>query len=763
MRLKDLTAVLVASVSVAAICAPANAQTDEADNSSGLGDIVVTAQKRSESAQDIPVSVQALDGDTLARNGDVDLFSTVKSVPGVVFSRAPDDGLGLTFRGLGTLARSHAFEQSVALFTDGVFLGKGRLYTTSMFDIERMEFIKGSQSTLLGKNASLGAINVTLKQPGDVFGVQGRLAAEVEHGGYTGDLAADIPVSDNAAFRLVGHYNDLDGWVTNTATGREGPVHKDLGLRALMRLDLSDTVRLNASYQFTNNRQFGTNFQLTGNLPAIYGEGNVDLTSALLTGRTSTGDPEHRMKTHIAQAKLEVDIGSNLLTLQSSYITYKLNFLDDFDYSIDDTVNFLRIEDYDQFAQEIRFQSPTGGSVEYMVGGFFMDSRWNALDSQQWQVPAFPPPPDPTSGQLFNGSFATDFSQKARAYSVFAAGSIRLGEAVRINGGVRYTRETKDVVMSRAAIAPFTIWNSFANPPFPATSLEHNSDFFDGNISLQYDIADDVMVYAAFGHGSKSGGYVETNTIAVPPALLVNGQVPPELVAAGALIKDEFTKNYEIGLKSTLLDRRLRFNILGFWTDVKNFQDTVFTGGPLGFITFNGPVRSKGFEVETAFKATPELELNASLTYADSKGTIQPIDQTTNLPAVDGSGNPVYQRFRRSQAPKVTLNAAANYDTDVSDTIDLHLGASLHHRSKMYNQRQEFFPSKALTTVDLSAGLRFGEGRWSLDAVVKNVFNEISEDFAFPSADPRFSAFYGSYIAGPTPGRTILLTLGFEL
>jgi iron complex outermembrane receptor protein len=526
-----------------------------------------------------------------------------------------------------------------------------------------------------------------------------------------------------------------------------------------MHADLTDTVRLSASYQYSNNRQFGTNFQLTGDLPAPLGEGDVDFTSSQFTTRTDTGDTEHRMHAHVGQAKLEVDVGDNLLTLQTSRITYGLNFLDDFDYSNQDTINFYRTEDYRQTAQEVRFQSPTGGTVEYMVGGFFMDSRWNALDDQEWLVPGIPSPVDiPGLGSLlFNGSYATQYDQKAKTYSGFASGSIKLGDAVRINGGVRYTRETKDGVMSRTSRAPYTFWNMAAVPPFGPTPLAHNANFFDGNISLQYNVARDMMVYASFGHGSKSGGYVETNTIAV-----AGRPVTADDVKAGAFIGDEYTKSYEVGLKSMLFDRKVRFNILGYYTDVKGFQDTVFTGGPLGFITSNGPARSKGFEIETAVKITSELEFNGSLSYVDATMVIQPIDATTLLPKVDGNGDPVLQRFRRSQAPKISFNAGVNYDRSLTEALDLHLGAGLQHRNRMYNLRQNLFPSDALTTVDLSAGIRASDHKWSLDVVAKNVGNSTSEEFGLPSPDPRYGAAFGSYVAAISPARTILITAGFK-
>lgn len=265
------------------------------------------------------------------------------------------------------------------------------------------------------------------------------------------------------------------------------------------------------------------------------------------------------------------------------------------------------------------------------------------------------------------------------------------------------------------------------------------------------------MVYASAGHGSKAGGYVETNTIAVPPPLLVGGKVPAALVAAGSFIADEKVWSYEAGVKTTLFDRRLLLNLAAFWTDIKNFQDTVFTGGPLGFITFNGPARSRGFEVESVFQPTRHLRFNLGLTYADADGVIQPID-ATGFPAVDGSGNPVLARYRKSQAPKLIVNLGANYEGPLTSTLDWSAGASLRHRSSMFNQRQELFLSPQLTTVDLSLGVKSSDDRWGLDLIARNVGNAVSQDFASPSADPRFGAFYGAYLAGPNARRTIMLS-----
>lgn len=727
-----------------------------------LGEVIVTSRKREETVQSVAVSVTALDGARLARTNAKDLFQIAPLVSGVVFSRAPDDGLALTFRGLGTAARSQAFEQSVALFTDGVFVGKGRLYSTAFFDVDRMEFIKGTQSTVLGKNASLGAINVVTRQPGDAFSFEGQAGYEFIDGGYVIDAASDLPLSRKASLRLAVHDNDLGGWVHNDITDHNGPEHTDLGVRATLRVDLSDVLKVTASYQYADNGQRGASYQLVGPIPPAYGEGTLDDHTAQFTTQTASGDTIHDTASHIANIKGELQIGRFLLVSQSAYIHYDLDFKDDFDFSKDDSVNFNRREHYDQFTQEIRLQSPAGGKLDYMVGGFFLWSHWDSQEAQLWAVPEFPPPPAPITGQLFNGPFRNSYVQDSRAYSVFASGTWRLGRAIRLAGGVRYTREEKSVLYGRSNDAPLTIWNTIANPPFDPTPLSHDSDFVDGGVSLQYDLAGGVMAYLSYAHGSKSGGYVETNTVAVPPPLLVNGKVPAALVAAGSSIKDEFTDNYEAGLKTELLNHRLRINIAGFWTEIQDFQDTVFTGGTLGFITFNGPARSRGVEVESAFQADRFLRLDGALTFADATGVIQPIDPATNAPETDAAGDPVLRRYQRSQAPKFIADFSADYDGPLTARLNLRLGAHLHYRSSMFNQRQEEFLSKGLTTLDLSVGVASSDGRWGLDLTAKNVTDAISQDFASPSVDPRFGAFYGAYLAGPNPLRTVMLSVHFK-
>ena len=747
---------------VASLLAGAAASSAAAQEAGAPADIVVTAERRAESSQRVPISISVLPSSELAAERVKDLLQAAPLVPGMIFSRAPDDGLGITFRGLGTISRSSELEQSISLFQDGVSLAKGRLYTTSFFDVDRIEFIKGTQSSLLGKNSSLGAISVVDRQPGDTLSLEGSAGYEVVDGGYELDAAGDVPLGAKAAVRIAAHYNDLDGWVHNDLTNHDGPEQKDLGLRATLRAEPVETLTITAFYQYGENQQLGESMQLVGAIPAAYGDGLLDGHLTEYTSHSGNHETYHLTRPQLASAKGELQLGDHVLVGQVGYARYSLYFDDDLDFSKDDTVDFLRRELYSQWTEELRLQSPEGKPFEYMAGFFHLSSRWHSLETQLWAVPAFPPPPDPASGQLFNGAFANDFSENSEAYAGYASGSWRFAPRWRLSGGIRYSSEEKSIISARNAIGPLTIWNSIANPPFDPTPLSHHANFLDGNVSVQYALRPTVTAYASFGHGSKAGGFVETNTIAVPPQLLVNGKVPAALVAAGSALKDEAAKSYEIGLKTLWLDRRLRLNAALFLTDIHDFQDTVFTGGALGFITFNGPARSRGFEMDGAFQATSRLSLDAALTYADATDVIQPIDPLTNAPETNAAGDPVYGRYRRSQAPKLIVNGGAAYRMPLTDSLGVRLAARLHHRSSMYNQRQDMYLSRPLTTLDLVFGIDRADRRWSLDLAAKNVTNAVSEDFASAPPDPRFAAFYGAHGASPNRLRTIMLTAGFR-
>ncbi|HEX3912061.1 MAG TPA: TonB-dependent receptor [Steroidobacteraceae bacterium] len=704
-----------------------------------LEQVTVTAQKRAESSQDVPITITTVSADEMARANVRNLFQIADYVPGMVFSRAPDDGMALTFRGLGSPARSQAFEQSIGYFMDGNFLAKARLYASAFFDLDRAEVIKGTDSTLLGKNTSLGAINLVTRQPGTEYQADVTAAREFADGGETYDLGFDLPFTPAFAVREAIHYNDTAGWVKNTATGRSVPIDDDFASRTSAVLHPWESLTVSASYQHSDNKRLGTPYQIVDpNLDPIYGEGVLNDREDVFTGLTKTGETTHISAVNFYNFKLQWELNQYSLVSQTARVDYNINYDDDFDFSPEPWTDFIRLENYQQFTEELRLVSPTNRTVDYIVGAFLFHSNWHSVEHQDWGVPDWPPA-TPIAGQLFNGPFTNDFNEKTDSKSAFATATWHWADRWRLTTGLRYSNERKDTLFGRTNAAPLTIWNTLANPPFPPTALPFSDSFLDGNASLQFFPSGNEMFYLSYGHGTKTGGYVETNTNAYPVF------ADP---AVDSLIKSEVAQTLEAGIKSTLLDRRLRINASLFHTAISNFQDTLFTGAVAGFITENLPARSKGFEFETVWQADRDLRFSAAATYADATETRTAQDAVL-VPTI------TCHVCRATQSPNWNGTAGAEYQRAVTGSLNLLTGAHFRYRGSMYNQEGNAFPSAPYRPLDLSLGVASasGNGNWSLMAQVKNVNNSLSEDFASPSVAPNFAA-----LASPAPLRTVWLT-----
>ncbi|HMH28640.1 MAG TPA: TonB-dependent receptor [Steroidobacteraceae bacterium] len=707
-----------------------------------LEEITVTAQKRAESSQDVPMTINTVSADAMSRDNVRNLFQIADYVPGMVFSRAPDDGMALTFRGLGSPARSQAFEESIGLFMDGIFLAKARLYSSAFFDLDRAEMIKGTDSTLLGKNTSLGAISLITRQPGAAYDADVRVAREFADGGETYDLGFDLPITPVFAVREAIHYNDTAGWVKNTATGRSVPIDDDFASRTTAVLRPWEIFTVSASYQHSDNKRLGTPYQIVDpNLDPIFGEGVLNDREDVLTSLTKTGETTHISEINFYNLKLQWDLGQYTLVSQTARVDYNLAYDDDFDFSPEPWIDFIRLENYQQFTEELRLASPTGRAVDYIVGAFLFHSDWHSVEHQDWGVPDWPPG-TPIAGQLFNGPFTNDFNERTDSKSAFATATWHFTDQWRLTTGLRYSNERKDTLFGRTNAAPLTIWNTLANPPFPTTALPFSDSFLDGNANLQFAPSSNEMLYLAYGHGTKTGGYVETNSNAYP--VLADP-------AVDSLIKSEVAQTVEAGIKSSLLEHRLRVNASIFHTAISNFQDTLFTGAAAGFITENLPARSKGFEFETAWQASRNLRLAGAVTHSDATETRTALDAVL-VPSI------LCRVCRATQAPIWNATSGADYQRPITASLNLLAGAHFRYRGSMYNQQGDAFPSAPYRPLDLSLGVASGNGIWSLMGQVKNVNNSLSEDFASPSVAPNFA---GS--ASPAPLRTIWLTADAHL
>jgi iron complex outermembrane receptor protein len=673
-----------------------------------IEEIEITATKRAIAPSDLPASTAVVLAEELTDTNTQSLFEIASVVPGMVFSHAPDDGLALTFRGIGSPARPQALDQSIALFLDGVFLSKGRLYPGALFDVERIEVVRGPHVAEIGKNASIGAISVVSRTPGDELGVEARTEIDVENGGYTLDAAVDVPLAARAKLRLALNRNDSRGWVTNRATGNRVPAEEDWGFRATLALDVAENVSATLRYQYRDTERLGNEFQLitpTGAVVPGFGETWLDDQSNQFTSYGRDGESFHDTGSHVASARVGVGLGEWELVSETAYVRFDADYADDIDFNTADHVDLLRDEDFEQFSQELRLVSPGGRSFDFMVGISYLDSDWHSIENQVWETPNWPPPPDPLSGQLFNGPFTNDFEQDVRTISGFASATWRATERLRVNGGIRVTNEEKDVVFGRTPAPPFTVWNSVANPPFAPTPLGFDGTWVDGNLSVQLDLSDDVMAYLSFGQGTKLGGFVETNSVPTPDP------------RTEARIETEVARSYEAGVKSRLLDGRLSLEAIGFYMDVEDFQDTTFTG--TAFVTENLPVRSHGVELTGRWTPLDDLSLWTAFSWADATAKI------------DG------KQLQMTHAPLWSGLAGVEYWRPVGRGLAVRMRADVRYRDAMFSQRGEIFPLDSFATLGLLLAVEEAEdARWGLALSSRNVTDAVAAEFAGPTPDP---------------------------
>jgi iron complex outermembrane recepter protein len=695
----------------------------------GLEEIVVTAQKRDQREQDVPITVSVITGDTLLASNTKDLLQAANYVPGMVFSRAPDDGLALSLRGVGSPARSQAFDQSIAVFLDGLFLAKGRLYTQAFFDVDQIEFTKGTENSVLGKNASVGAINLVSREPGSRLTAELRADGEFQHGGGILDGALDIPLGGAAAVRIAVHHNDTNGWVRNMATGRDVPIDRETGIRLTTVWHPDDGLDVKLSYQHSQDERIGTPYQIVeANLPPAFGEGVFNDQESELTTRNSNQESTHETRSDFVNLRTTWHLGAINLVSQTGYVQYRLDFDDDFDFSNQPWIDFLRDERYTQESEEFRLVSATNGRSDYLVGLFAFHNHWHSIERQLWGVPGFPP--DSTiSGELYNGPFTNNFSQTTNNQAAFGQWSWRWFDPFESTLGVRATHESKDVLYGRTNAAPYTIWNTVANPPFPLTPLTFADTFVDGNASVQWHLSHSLMLYLAYGRGTKTGGFVETNS------------VPTGDPNKDARIGTETTNSIELGAKTLWRGDSIKLNVSVFDMRVTDFQDTTFTGA--AFITENLPLRSRGLDVDSEWQANRMLHLSAGLTYTDA------VEYPTDADRRDGiSCDPC----QATAAPRWNGSTQMNLRDSLSEKLDWTSVIHVRYRGIMFNQRGEQYRTNSFTPIDVGAGVVAKNGHYGIDLLGKNIFNRLTEDFSSPSVAPYFAG-----LASPAPLRTINL------
>ncbi|MFZ3483172.1 TonB-dependent receptor [Sphingomonas sp. 3-13AW] len=611
------------------------------------GDIVVTARRRVENVQDVPIAMSVIGGDTLDAQGAYNISRLTQLQPTLQFFSTNPRNTFINIRGIGAPfgLTNDGFEQGVGIYVDQVYYNRIASATLDFVDVERIEVLRGPQGTLYGKNTTAGAINITTRAPS--FEFEGR--AEVSAGNYNfkqGKVSVSGPLSDTVAARLSLSTTDRRGTIYNVTSGNWINSQDTLGVRGAVLWKPSDDLRVTLAGDFNvqdpiccgqiyarvGTTQRALNRQYAA-LTALFPGYQVPSTNPF--DRLTDLDAELAARNELGGASMRVewDLGPGTLTSVTAWRYWDWGPKNDRDFTglpIYTKVNNPTHQD--QYTQELRY-AYDAGKLDFVVGAFAFYQKNHTTGIQETGPAASAWLLAPSSAlsrnpAVLNGITAeNDILLKNLSLAAFGKLNWHATERLTISPGLRVNYDKKDgrynsVVTGTASdgtrqLITNDTTNPYYNDPWTAAQRgTQSSQFFepkfsDWNVSydlnLSYDVAPDVMTYATYARSFKTGG-INLNGVPSRP----DGTPALEV----AQIKPEKVDHFELGLKTQFWDRRATFNVTGFWTQIKDFQASVISnisGSNVlrGYLANAGKVRVRG--VEADFSVRPSERLSAYL------------------------------------------------------------------------------------------------------------------------------------------------------
>jgi iron complex outermembrane recepter protein len=712
-----------------AVPAPAAEQTAEEG-----GEIVVTARRREERLVDVPIAVTAISGEELTRRGALDITDVGQAVPNVTLeaSRGTNSTLTAFIRGIGQQDPVSGFEQGVGIYLDDVYLNRPQAAVLDIYDVERIEVLRGPQGTLYGRNTIGGAVKyVTRRLPQDFD-----LRLRATYGTYNqaeGVVTASAPL--NEIVRVGGSIARLSrgGFGDNLTTGLEN-YNKDIwaGRASLELGGYGEPVflRISADYTKDESNPRGGHRLIPG---AFTGAPVLD---NVFDSRGGLVDPEQDVESYGVAFNAEINL-SDTLTLRSISAWRKDDSASPIDFDalapVDlDVPAFYRNE---QISQEVQLLYDNGGALSGLVGFYYLDAKADT----QFDVRLCTTVPGLAAFTRANVDTET--------YAVFADASFDLTAQFSLSLGARYTwdERTASILRQNYLGGGSPVFGG-AGTPFgaPSTNFTGSESYrkFTPRASISFKPTPDHNLYASYSKGFKGGGFdprgVGTNAPAAVPFQPTNAEV-----AAFLSFDPETVDSYEIGYKGNLLDGALYVALAGFYADYTDVQIpgsvacTVLVGGVptpsfCGVVSNAGAATFKGLEFETVARLGGGFTLSGALGYIDA----QYDEFITNI-----AGTPTdVAEFRKVQnTPEFTANATASYATALGEG-DLALTAGVSYRSKVFQFEipNEFLDQEGFALFDASIVYTAPGDRWSIGVFGKNLLDEEykTSGYTFVSANP---------------------------
>lgn len=757
-----------ALVALGSLLIASNTWAQRADGS--LEEIIVTATKRSESLQDVPISIGVVGGETIEKYDIRDLTDLQGFVPGLNVT-STFGNWAVRIRGLGSGQTNLAFDSSVSIFKDGVYCGRSRCLEQGFLDVDRVEVARGPQGALFGKSTIAGAISVMSARPTEEFEGFIRAAYEAEDGGFTTSAAVSGPLSDRVRARLAAKFSELDGYVKNPITNRDEPESEFFAVRGSVEWDIDDTTTAMFKVEHSDSRTDGRSNQLVA--PGLFGARTADAGAEFRqngTRRVSTGqsqeDFDDSQSTSVT-ATVDTAIGDHTLTLIGSHWSFEYENLLDVDGVPEPFLNTKLFEDYSQTFAEARLLSPTGQRFEYILGAMFQRTDTTTRQFSPFGFfPAALAPIPPGSDR--------NFERDAETVSYYGQLTWNVSDRFRVITDLRYTDEEQDgvgfsfPVVFPDGLTPVREPTAFNQPPEYLFTQTRTDTSIDPSIRFQYDVSDAVMVYAAFATGSKPGG-LKANDGSLGGQLLAKdsaflsrfaGQptiTPADLIDGIRLregngvfdFEDEEAQNIEVGAKMTFADGRATLNVTAFRMEFDNLQTSSYDG--VQFIIGNAASADiQGLELEGTWQATDRLRLSGALSvldneydeYMGAQCIVASADGTFADPTcVDGEEDLSGEKLERT--PDWEANLAADYSQPINDALWLNASLAIYYNDG-YDVRQDYHPlgrQDNFTKVDVRLSLADAEDTWEVAVVGRNLGDEEVLQHAYEIAGSQFASF----------------------
>lgn len=751
-----------------------------------LEEIVVTAQKRAESLQDVPIAVSAVSGAKIAEAGIQGMEDLSAYVPNFNLFISPAGGspAQIFIRGIGS-GNNLAFEQSVGMFIDGVYTGRSQQYLVPFLDVASVEVLKGPQGALFGKNTVAGAMIINSARPTDELEGELRVHHEFEYGTqeYVGMVSG--PLSERLSGRLAAKFRDAGGYLDNLARNSEEPEIESMGLRGSLLFDAADNMQIYAKLEYSEVERIGANGQLTnieGNFRGIIQ--HRDALTPLEDGEFDNKTTSNSFRREGADldslnsiVQVDWDIGGLSLTSLTSYSEYESLTIVDGDFS---NILFLEQspdEEFEQFSQEIRLSSPGGETVDYIVGAYFERQDLSALTFTDFNLAALsadnvPGSPVPAIAL----GISVPYEQSAETMALFGQLSWNFADDWTLTAGLRYSHDEKDSTLG-LVLTDFQSTEplSDAFTRAVATNLLQRVEFnvaedrSSSNVSfsanLAWDYSDDGMAYLRVARGYKTGGF--NAALAVPAATpLMPGEVPEEYE-----YDDEEVNSIELGAKMTLLDGAAELNLAAFYTELSDLQVSTFVDS--GFVVGNAAEStSKGLEAEMRWAPAPFMNFSLSLAYLDSVYDDFPGSPCTAAqllsadpvaagcigftPATPGLGVTNRAGQVAGRAPEISGSFISNLILPVGESMLFRASIDVQYEDEVNPPLDPNFQG-SYYKVNARLGLASKEQTWAVALIGKNLTDELTFG---NGAGVGF--FTGSHFKNRQEPRTVALDLTYR-